>query len=85
MWMEAIGIPTFYNHWPDLLYAHINVDNIPFTWIQPIIHPANNFEVLLQIHGKLCVSNLWNDGKQHHHWVLLGNGGTGPAGVLPHI
>jgi hypothetical protein len=66
--MEAIGIPTFYNHWPDLLHAHINVDNILVTWIQPIIHAANNFEVLLQIHGKLCVSfNLRNDGKQHHH------------------
>lgn len=86
LWMEAIGIPTFYNHWPDLFHAHINVGNILVTWIQPIIHPPNNFEVLLEIHGKLCVSfNLWNDGKQHHHWVILGNGGAGPTGVLPHI
>jgi len=84
--MEAIGIHTFYNCWPDLFRAHINVDNILVTWIQPIIQPPNNFEVLLQIHGKLCVSfNLRNDGKQHHHWVMLGNGGTGPTGVLPHI
>jgi hypothetical protein len=84
--MEAIGIPTFYNHWPDLLQAHNNVNNIPVTWIQPIIHPGNNFDLLLQIHGKLCVSfNLWHDGKEYHHWILLGNGGAGPAGVLPHI
>jgi hypothetical protein len=49
-------------------------------------HPPNNVEGLFQIHGNFCVSfNLWNDGKQQHHWVVSENGGAGPAGVLPHI
>jgi hypothetical protein len=68
-------------------YIHIPMGTISLSlgnnllYIHTII-----FEVLLQIHGKLCVSfNLPNYGKQHHHWVMLGNCRAGPAGVLPHI